>query len=96
MLTFNHSHIHETIQPVIERETIQPEVVHTTNHVHETHHLNAEHHEATTAPAVSLSEFEKKAGAQKEASTVKETETTAVKPKADNTAVEPALSSDVK
>ncbi|KAK6077643.1 allergen [Seiridium cupressi] len=59
-----HHHLHETIQPVIERETIQPKVVHTTNRVHEKHNLNDEYHGETTAPAVSLSEFEKGTGAQ--------------------------------
>lgn len=82
---------------MIERETIKPVVVHTTNHVHETHHLKAEHHGATTAPAISLSEFEKtgaegvsaaksdiKAGAKAD---VKGAETTAVKVKEDVAAV---------
>ncbi|KAM0343790.1 hypothetical protein ACHAPU_008218 [Fusarium lateritium] len=58
-----HHHIHETIQPVIERETVQQKVIHTTNHVHETEHLNDKHHEATVAPAVSMSDFKKDTGA---------------------------------
>ncbi|KAH8197050.1 hypothetical protein TruAng_008801 [Truncatella angustata] len=57
-----HHHIHETIQPVIEKETIQRQVVHTTNHIHETEHLNDEHHGATVAPAITMAEFEKGKG----------------------------------
>ncbi|KAI0473991.1 hypothetical protein GGR56DRAFT_560454 [Xylariaceae sp. FL0804] len=52
-----HHHIHETVQPVIKKQTIQPEVVHTTNKVHETHHKQAQHHGTTEAPPVSMSEF---------------------------------------
>ncbi|KAM0319645.1 hypothetical protein ACHAPQ_010269 [Fusarium lateritium] len=58
-----HHHIHETIQPVIERETVQQKVVHTTNHIHEKEHLNDEHHEATVAPAISMGDFKKDTGA---------------------------------
>jgi len=54
-----HHHIHETIQPVIERETVQQKVIHTKNKIHEKEHLNDEYHEATVAPAISMSEFEK-------------------------------------
>lgn len=52
------SHIHETIQPVIERETIQEKIIHTTNHVHETEHLKDEFHSATVAPAISMADFQ--------------------------------------
>lgn len=61
-----HHHIHETIQPVIERETVHQKVIHTTNQIHETEHLNAEHHKATVAPAVTLEEFEKQTGGKTE------------------------------
>jgi hypothetical protein len=57
-----HHHVHETIQPVIEREVFQPTAVHTTIPVHETHINEAKHHTASTLPAVSLSEFEKQGG----------------------------------
>ncbi|KAH7114347.1 hypothetical protein B0J11DRAFT_445447 [Dendryphion nanum] len=57
-----HHHIHETIQPVIHKETIQPNVVHTTVPIHETHHNAAVHHGASTLPAVSLDEFKSRGG----------------------------------
>lgn len=57
-----HHHIHETIQPVIHKETIQPNVVHTTVPIHETHHNAAKHHEASQLPAVSMDEFKNRGG----------------------------------
>ncbi|KAI0469761.1 hypothetical protein GGR56DRAFT_686775 [Xylariaceae sp. FL0804] len=54
-----HHHIHETIQPVIERETIQEKIIHVTNHVHETEHLKDQLHKTTVAPAISMADFEK-------------------------------------
>jgi hypothetical protein len=39
-----HHHVHEHIQPVIEKETVAPKVVHTTAPIHETHHAAAAHH----------------------------------------------------
>lgn len=57
-----HHHIHETIQPVIHKETVQPKVVHTTVPVHETHHLGAKHHGTTELPPVSINEFKKEGG----------------------------------
>jgi len=57
-----HHHVHETIQPVIQKETIQPSVVHTTIPVHEVHHNEAKHHTASALPAVTLAEFEKQGG----------------------------------
>ncbi|KAF3006322.1 hypothetical protein E8E14_001979 [Neopestalotiopsis sp. 37M] len=53
-----HHHVHETVQPVINRETIQPEVIHTKHNVHETHHLNAQHHATTTAPEIDMASYE--------------------------------------
>ncbi|KAH7028987.1 uncharacterized protein B0I36DRAFT_245721 [Microdochium trichocladiopsis] len=58
----HHHHIHETVQPVIQRETVQPTVVHTTVPIHETHHEQAQHHAATTLPAISMNEFKSKGG----------------------------------
>ncbi|KAM0811804.1 hypothetical protein AB5N19_12160 [Seiridium cardinale] len=66
-----HHHIHETIQPVIERETIQEKVIHTTNHIHETEHLKDEHHSATVAPAITMADFEKGHGDQPRSSVTK-------------------------
>jgi len=60
-----HHHVHETIQPVIQKETIQPSVVHTTIPVHEVHHNEAKHHTASALPAVTMAEFEKSGGSLK-------------------------------
>ncbi|KAL3293793.1 allergen [Colletotrichum asianum] len=54
-----HHHVHEHIQPVIQKETIQPHVVHTTVPIHETHHAKPIHHGATTLPAMTIDEFNK-------------------------------------
>lgn len=48
---------------MIERETVQPTVVHTTIPIHETHHKKAEHHAATTLPTISMADFKSKGGA---------------------------------
>ncbi|RYP61651.1 hypothetical protein DL769_007612 [Monosporascus sp. CRB-8-3] len=57
-----HHHIHETIQPVVEKETVQPTVVHTTVPIHETHHNTAQHHSTSVLPTVSMDEFKKQGG----------------------------------
>jgi len=57
-----HHHIHETIQPVVHKETIQPNVVHTTVPIHEVHHNKATHHNSTTLPAMTMSEFKNNGG----------------------------------
>ncbi|KAF6810822.1 allergen [Colletotrichum plurivorum] len=54
-----HHHVHEHIQPVIQKETIQPHVVHTTVPIHETHHNKPIHHGTTVLPEVTLNEFNK-------------------------------------
>ncbi|XXH05271.1 hypothetical protein Hte_011696 [Hypoxylon texense] len=58
-----HHHVHETIQPVIHKETIQPNVVHTTVPVHETHHNPAQHHSTTSLPPVTMGEYKQQGGA---------------------------------
>jgi len=58
-----HHHIHETIQPVVQKETIQPNVVHTTVPIHEVHHNAATHHGTTALPAMTMNEFKTKGGA---------------------------------
>ncbi|EDN98896.1 hypothetical protein SS1G_13755 [Sclerotinia sclerotiorum 1980 UF-70] len=58
-----HHHVHETIQPVIQKETVQPSVVHTTIPVHEVHQNEPKHHTATSLPAVSMDEFRHQGGA---------------------------------
>lgn len=57
-----HHHIHENIQPVIEKETIEPHVVHKTKAIHEVHHEAPQHHEATQLPPVTMDEFKKQNG----------------------------------
>ncbi|RMZ68932.1 allergen [Pyrenophora seminiperda CCB06] len=58
-----HHHIHETIQPVVQKETIQPSVIHTTVPIHEVHHNKATHHETTALPAMTMDQFKAKGGA---------------------------------
>lgn len=58
-----HHHIHETIQPVVQKETIQPNVVHTTVPIHEVHHNKATHHDTTALPAMTMDQFKAKGGA---------------------------------
>lgn len=57
-----HHHVHETIQPVIQKETIQPSVVHTTIPVHEVHQNEAKHHTASALPAMSMDDFKNSGG----------------------------------
>ncbi|KAK4446415.1 hypothetical protein QBC34DRAFT_331648 [Podospora aff. communis PSN243] len=58
-----HHHVHETVQRVIHKETIQPQIVHTTVPVHEVHHEAARHHGTTTLPAMTMDEFKRNGGA---------------------------------
>lgn len=58
-----HHHVHEVIQPVVQKETIQPSVVHTTVPVHEVHHNSAQHHSASQLPAMTMDEFKSQGGA---------------------------------
>ncbi|KAI9884230.1 MAG: hypothetical protein M1823_003979 [Watsoniomyces obsoletus] len=57
-----HHHVHETIQPVLQKEVIQPTVVHTSIPVHEVIHEQPKVHTASALPAVSLSEFQRQGG----------------------------------
>merc|ERR1712232_464226 len=58
-----HHHVHETVQPVIHKETVQPEVVHTTVPIHEIHHGSAQHHGISALPMKTLDEFKQAGGA---------------------------------
>jgi hypothetical protein len=49
--------VHETIQPVIEREVIAPSVVHTTVPIHERHHAAPEHHGVSVLPTKTMADF---------------------------------------
>ena len=57
-----HHHVHEVIQPVIQKETIQPRVVHTTIPIHEVHRNEPKHHTATQLPALTMEEFKRQGG----------------------------------
>merc|ERR1711881_782083 len=57
-----HHHIHETIQPVVHKETVEPHVMHTTVPIHEVHHEKAQHHAASALPAMSMADFQKGGG----------------------------------
>ena len=52
-----HHHVHETIQPVIHKETITPEVVHTTVPIHEVHHAGGKDHGTSVLPMKNLSDL---------------------------------------
>lgn len=65
-----HHHVHETIQPVIQRETIQQEVIHTTIPVHEVIHEKPVVHEATVEPTLTMDQFLAKGGSLQGGETV--------------------------
>ncbi|KAM0274445.1 hypothetical protein ACHAQH_007819 [Verticillium albo-atrum] len=52
-----HHHVHEHVQPVIQKEVVAPQVVHTTIPIHETHHAVAQHHGTSVLPAKTLEEL---------------------------------------
>ncbi|KAH7165335.1 hypothetical protein EDB81DRAFT_640180 [Dactylonectria macrodidyma] len=58
-----HHHVHEHIQPVVEKHTIVPEVIHTTVPVHETHHVAPVHHETSVRAPKTLEEYTSGSGA---------------------------------
>lgn len=47
---------------MVQKETIQPSVVHTTIPIHEIHQNEPKHHAASALPAVSLADFKKQGG----------------------------------
>lgn len=57
-----HHHVHENIQPVIQKETIQNSVIHTTVPVHEVHQNEAKHHTASQLPPVTMEDFKRQGG----------------------------------
>jgi len=57
-----HHHVHETIQPVVNKQVIEPHVVHTTVPIHEVHHNATQHHATSALPAVSMNDFKKQGG----------------------------------
>lgn len=60
-----HHHVHEKLQPVIYKETIVPQIIHTTVPVHEIHHAPVQHHGTSILPAKSMSEFLAEGGSLK-------------------------------
>lgn len=52
-----HHHVHEVVQPVVYKETIQREHVHTTIPIHEVHRNKARHHGLSAMPVKSMEEF---------------------------------------
>lgn len=54
--------VHETIQPVVERDILEPHVIHTTYPIHEVHINEAKHHSASSLPEVTLAEFQRQGG----------------------------------
>jgi len=57
-----HHHVHENIQPVIQKETVQPSVVHTIVPVHEVHQNESKHHTATQLPSITMDDFKRQGG----------------------------------
>ncbi|KAF4977509.1 hypothetical protein FZEAL_5988 [Fusarium zealandicum] len=69
-----HHHVHEHVQPIIQKETVQPHVVHTTVPIHETHHAAPVHHGTSTLPPKTLQEFTGERGGLGEKASQKLTE----------------------
>ncbi|KAH0362605.1 hypothetical protein KCU65_g7956, partial [Aureobasidium melanogenum] len=59
-----HHHLHETIQPVIEKERIVPEVTHKVKPVHEVVQEQTKNHGVTTNQAISVDEFQHRLGGE--------------------------------
>jgi hypothetical protein len=57
-----HHHVHENIQPVVHKQTVEPHVTHTTVPIHEVHHNAAQHHTTSALPAVNMADFKKQGG----------------------------------
>jgi len=57
-----HHHVHENIQPVVQKQTIEPHVVHTTVPIHEVHHNAAQHHSSSALDPVSMDDFKARGG----------------------------------
>lgn len=57
-----HHHVHEQVQPVIEREVIQPTIIHTTVPIHERIDPGPTFHPATVQPTMTMEEFRRAGG----------------------------------
>ena len=58
-----HHHVHEIIQPVIHRETVEKHVIHTTVPVREVHRHEPRHHALAALPPMSMEEWVRRGGA---------------------------------
>ena len=58
----HHHHVYETVQPVIEREIIQPIVTHTTVPIHERIEKDPSFHPKTIQPVMTMEEFLRRGG----------------------------------
>jgi hypothetical protein len=54
--------VHELVQPVIEREVIQPTIIHTTVPIHERIETEPTFHPATVQPTMTMEEFRRAGG----------------------------------
>ncbi|KAH8808743.1 hypothetical protein F5884DRAFT_753261 [Xylogone sp. PMI_703] len=52
-----HHHIHEVVQPILQKEIIQPTIIHTMVPVHELHQREAKYHGITTLPPKTMEEY---------------------------------------
>ncbi|RPA80919.1 hypothetical protein BJ508DRAFT_376863 [Ascobolus immersus RN42] len=57
-----HHHVHEIVQPVLEREVVQPKIVHTNQNIHETIEKEPTFHPKTVQPTMTLDEFQRSGG----------------------------------
>lgn len=57
-----HHHVHEKVQPVIEREIVQPTVIHTTIPIHERIEHEPTFYPATVQPRMTMEEFRRVGG----------------------------------
>ncbi|RPA97315.1 hypothetical protein L873DRAFT_1829033 [Choiromyces venosus 120613-1] len=57
-----HHHVYENVQPVIEREVVQPAVIHTTRQIHEKIVHEPSFHPPTVQPKMTLDEYKRAGG----------------------------------
>lgn len=60
-----HHHVHELVQPIIYKETVVPEVVHTTIPIHERIHIAGEFHGMSALPPKTLEQFRSAASSER-------------------------------
>ncbi|CAK4030453.1 Hypothetical predicted protein [Lecanosticta acicola] len=58
-----HHHVHETIQPIINKRTLEPHVIHTTIPIREVHHNQSIFHATSSLPQLSMADFKRQGGA---------------------------------